>query len=356
MLFTERQQLIAGLGSLVLLAGWGGWLFLKSDHDLARGVVFRADFRFVGALKRGAKVQRSGRTIGRVLGIRPLTRADTSIRVTFIVRKADAYLVRRGAEVFVAAPALLGERHLAIGPPADRNAKAAAPNEIFRGSDPPALDRLLNISWYRVGHAVAFLKRLSAPLVKTTAALDRLQARHKRVQKLWTRARTLSGKLAALKKELDALKSQLPPIIETIKKGASKLILASTTFRRAHRQRIALLSRKIGELQSLFAKAKSIWPPERKRKLAATIATFRKSGTVLKATIGKAQKLLAAAMAGKGFVGRIVNDKEINDDLKDSFRALKKAPWRVLGAPGRGRAKPPRRLPPRRRKRPLTFP
>lgn len=356
MRFDERHSLWVGvllvLGTLVY-----GVLIVSSGPRPVGGEGRRiyVDLESTGNLEVGAPVRRSGVELGRVVALRKdpypgEPRRLAPLRLVLWIEAAKAHLVPRTAEPYIASPSPLGKRHVEIGlPPRPSDPRArragfeAAPAEhVFRGIDPPLLDRLVNVGWRSFGELWAFVRE-QAPAVNTlTAGLDRLRSRLEQLS-LERRIPLLAGKLEALVAEARGLVAVVKPRFAKGKRSVARL---APPFGSKRRERLKRLVERGDALAKRLRALSQLVGPTQRQRLTRLAARIRQTKALVEGGATRLRALLAGLKRGRGTLGRLLGDRELNSDLKASHKALKSAPWRVLRLPPRRKA--PRRLPPKR--------
>ncbi|PID38519.1 MAG: hypothetical protein CSB49_05170 [Proteobacteria bacterium] len=370
MRFDERHSLLLGalliVGTIVY-----GVLIVKSGPQPVGGEGLRlyVDLDSAGNLELGAPVRRSGIELGRVVALRkepypgePPRRA--SLRLVLWIERAKAHLLPPTAQLYIASPSPLGKRYIEVGLPprpsdlaARRAGFTAAPAEhVFRGVDPAPLDRLVNVCWRRFGELWAFVRAQAPTVDKLSAGMTRLQSRLER--------RSLARRLSQLLQTFEALSKEGREWVRRLKstptnpsrhcgealkarvaQGKRSATRLATTVAR-HRARLQRLVRRGEQLGKRLRDLSQLFGPARRQRLTRLAARLRQTVALMRGGATRIRALIAGLKRGHGTLGRLLNDRELNSDLKASHRALKSAPWRVLRLPPRRKA--PRRLPPKR--------
>jgi ABC-type transporter Mla subunit MlaD len=355
MRFDERHSLLLGA---LLVAGtlvYGVLIVTSGPQPVAgEGRRLFVDLKSTGNLELGAPVRRSGIELGRVVALRKRPTPGepqrlAPLRLVLWVEQAKVHLVPRTAQLYIASPSPLGKRHVEVGLPprpsdlaARQAAFTAAPaDHVFRGIDPPLLDRLVNVGWRSFGEIWAFVREQAPAVSKLSAGLDRLQKRLERLS-LERRLPPLARKLEALVAEGRALVAVVRPRLARGKRSAAQL----TTTVKQRRARLRELVSRGEQLAKRLRTLSQLVGPAQRQRLARIATRLRQTTALVKGGATKLRALLAGLKRGRGTLGRLLNDRELNSDLKASHKALKSAPWRVLRLPPQRKA--PRRKAPRR--------
>ena len=89
--------------------------------------------------------------------------------------------------------------------------------------------------------------------------------------------------------------------------------------------------------------------PAQRRRLDSAMARLGGVATRGQKLAAGLDALAGRVKKGKGSAGRLLFDRELVDEIKQTHRVLKESPWRVLARPPKNRA--PRGKPPRRKKK-----
>lgn len=338
----QRLQRILGSATLVLAAAAVIGLLALGGRTLSAGYTLHVDFATVENVKEGAKVQVSGREIGKVLAVRhggaragePALRPGTRVRITLWLQRRFQHEVRRGAQVLVTSAGVIGERHVEVLPPPGEPGPVANENEALRGIDPPKLDRLM---------ARAFAQlRLMASLGRELAPeLRRLQTTQKSVdQKLGAllgedRGEALNKRLNTLAEDAETLTRTLAQVTEggALPARIQKTALAIITPRRAEQlddltQRAEAQVNRAETLLNTFGQSEKQALQKAQKNLQAAAKTAKKTAQTLQTLRQKVER-------GEGTAARLLQDPEIIDEVKALHRLLKEHPLKAVGKPAK---------------------
>lgn len=360
--FDLRLQRAFGLLLILATAGWAMLLLSSGPRPMTGdGYALYVDIADSGGLQIGAKVRRSGVVLGRLVSLRAVGMAGKAseakaseakaglLRLGLWIDRQQGHLIPKGAEVYVASPSPLGERHIEIGLPAAERLRGKALERapagyVFRGIDPPVLDRLVNVGWRSFGELLRAIKAQAPQLRTLVSAADKLQARLATLR--------VRPQLTALALRLEGTAQQGRELLALVEgplaRGKGTLDRAQRSLASPIKRLPAVLARAQATAARLQRLADIFGPAERKR-LATALARMRAAVQRGRQLAAGVSKLVAAVKRGQGTVGRLLTDRELNSDLKESHRALTAAPWQVLKLPPARRA--PRRQPPRRKQR-----
>ena len=348
----RRTRLIIGAAmELALLALMVGLLAL-GNRTLGPGYEVRVDFDQVNNLKEGADVRYSARRIGRVLSIRQTARRGepplgARLRVDLWIEREFTQLVRKNSVLFINASGVIGDRYVEVGAPVKTPLAAAPEGTVFRGVDSPQLDRMIQYTYRNLRVMRALVKELEPEL-------DALQ--RARISVMANLARSAPPKrLAALSRDLQALSTGAMALSRDVEQALERAPAAMAAVKglgakiQSKRQEaLAVAARRLPSAARLDRLAGIISPAQRRRldsamaRLGVVATRGQKLAAGLDALAGRVKK-------GKGSAGRLLFDRELVDEIKQTHRVLKESPWRVLARPPKNRA--PRGKPPRRKKK-----
>jgi hypothetical protein len=336
---------VGGLALLMLACAIAFVVFVSHRVEWSGHVRIRVYFRHTAGLREGAAVVVGGKSIGSVESIVPSPHGadtplggDEGVVVTVAIAADMASRVMRGGDIFVASRGPLGERYLEIGPspvPTSTLSEGREQDNRFRGRDPVSLDRILQKLWdglsleRQLAEAVRpELATLRARLAELDATLDSLAANAGDPTSFGPTSRDLLDEVHQLREVGVGGDAGLARIGEVLAR-------AGTTFHRARAMMIVLEPKLRNLVGGDDAARKRMWTRALAGLGAVEAAIDRMRDTIAKldpltAHIGEISGRLAR---GDGTVGRLMNDLELSDDVKELTRVLIRQPWRILAGP-----------------------
>jgi ABC-type transporter Mla subunit MlaD len=299
------------------------------------GVDMRIRFGQATGVTEGAAVKISGHVIGHVrnVAIAP-DRRDGGIVVEIRIRRDWAARIPINSDFFVDARSVLAPRYIAIGPP-PRHADPARPihdgDEVV-GIDPPNLDRILQRAFDNLGELSAFLDALRPATTKLDAATARLTAT---VRGLATRPgawQDLDARVAGAIDEARAVFAELqaghldPDHIQHLAAavdGCASRIAAAIDDTRAR------LAEVRAALALVTARGERI-EPQLRAELDHTIDVADGALVTARALTEQVAALARRAIDGPSSLASFATDMDMDDDLKEVGKIIKRGPWRML--------------------------
>ncbi len=345
---TRRQKLAVGLALELILVALVVTIVALGNRTWSRGFVIFVDFDRLDNLKEGAEVRISGQTVGRVLAIQsgraagePPLRA--ALRLRLWLERERAGLVRRSSIFYLAARGVIGERTVEVGPSPGEPLAPVAAGEVYRGVDPPMIDRLIQKGYANLRATLAIMRALRPDLRELGAAAGAVRARLEAIASP-DRLRRLRASLEAALAEAGRLLAVLRAASEP--GGAPRRILRSVDAIAERREALARSSEKAVALSRRGEELAALLSAEERARLTRSLERLREAGARAAELAALAERLLARVKQGRGRIGRLLTDVELSDEIKDAHRVLKESPWRALAKPPRNEA--PRGAPRRR--------
>jgi len=321
------REIRVGAITLALLALAVVLMVVFEDAHLRPGVRFEITMARTGSLKEHARVRIAGLELGRVERIALKSspgdpEEPTSAVLHVWIQRRYAWLVREDSIFFVNQQGILGEAYIEVGAePGRAPGPPLADGAVVRGIAPPRLDRVLANSTRNLEAATALI-RDGMPEIKTLGReLTALDGNLSAVSPKPGDALAAWRSLRALAKEADAIADGL----EGASLGPGRVSATRDQWARSS-------SLVVPRLRALSAAADRLAPPQ----IAELIAAVDNA----RAIYARAQKTLAAAQVlasyvrdAKGSLGALMQDAELNDDLKAMSKRLKRTPWEAAGHP-----------------------
>ncbi len=325
-------ELKVGAVLLAAIVVLGGFVLLLGDLGGPGGPEVMVDFEFSGAIQAGAPVKISGVKVGRVDELRFLggTEGD-GVQVRLILRLEDTAqpVLREGARFYVNTQGLLGEHYLEIVPA--RTPGAPLPlDKPVRGIDPPRFDLLVQKMYDLLDAASGLLESDDGQvgeLIKSSASLAKTLDVTLRENQSDVR-RAIAGAADAADRAAAVLDKTSTAIGDPARIDAIIGDVARTTALVDKELPIAMkrVQSSLERLDKVTQGLDRIDPAE----VAAAVAGAKEATAQVNLLLTDARAITGRVRAGGGTVGRILQDDEIYDDLKEMVRDLKQNPWKLV--------------------------
>lgn len=325
-------ELKVGAVLLAAIVVLGGFVLLLGDLGGPSGPRLRVDFAFSGAIQAGAPVKISGVKVGRVDELQFLGgRQNDGVQVRLILRLEEVArpVLREGARFYVNTQGLLGEYYVEIVPAAQPGAELVE-DEPIRGVDPPRFDLLVQKMYDLLDAASGLLEsddgrvseliRSSASLAKTLDVT--LRDNQADLRRAIGAAADATEHAATVLEKTDRAIGDPQRIDAIIGDVGRTTALVDRELPLAMKRVQSALER----LDKVTQGLDRIDPAE----VAAAVAGAKEATTQVNALLSDARAITGRVRSGGGTVGRILQDDEIYDDLKEMVRDLKQNPWKLV--------------------------
>jgi phospholipid/cholesterol/gamma-HCH transport system substrate-binding protein len=324
-------EIKVGAITLAALAIAVALLVVLEDVHLRPGIRFAVTMERTGALKEGAPIRVAGLTLGKIERIALAASGDpeepTSAVLHCWIEQRHAWLVRDDSEIFVNQTGIFGEQYLEVGA-----VRAGAPlrdGAVVKGIAPPRLDRVLANSYKNLEAATALIRDGMPELKALGAQLDELEGNLAALSPSPGDALLAWRNFRALAREARAVADGFED--QDLSSTRAKADALSAGITRAERD----LAPRLRRLAGLFDKL-----------AALRLGDFGRVVDDGRAILGRAERTYAALLLlaayvteGRGSLGALMQDAELNDDLKAMSKRLKRTPWEAAGHPSmRGQA------------------
>jgi len=345
---TRKQRLAVGLAMQLLLVALVLAIVALGNRTWSRGFVIYVDFDRLDNLKEGAEVRISGQAVGRVLAIgsgavagEPPRRA--ALRTRLWIERDLASLVRRSSVFYLSAKGVIGERYLEVGPSAGEPLAPVEGGEVYRGVDPPMLDRLIQKGYANLRATLAIMHELRPEPRELGEAIEKVRGRLSAIAQ--------PERLRRLRDGLEATVAEAQGLIATLRVGTDGGRLPRKILRDLEavgRRRAAFEStgRKLAALQDKGEELAALLSPAERERVARSLERLQRAAAHASAVAHVAEKLARRVERGRGTVGRFLTDTGLHDEIKEAHRVLKESPWRAIARPPRESA--PRGVPKRK--------
>ena len=340
-LLAQDTQLTRRVGAVALVTMALATIFFVFvyDHIEWRSPLrIRVYFAATGGLAEGAPFVVAGREIGHIesialspRGVESPLHGDEGIVATIAIDRDMAANVVKGGDVFVTSRGALSVRYLELGPPPDGAPRVVlADGDVFRGNDPPSLDRVLQRTWDNLNTTKRFLDEVRPEAHALGVELDNLQATlltlapqimfRDDFSQLLTEARRTYAALGGGPglARIDAIRDQTGSVIGEARANVAKL-----------RATAEVLGASLDRLKTKMG-----------GKGTEVIDRLGAALDRLKAVTAKIDPLLAQIDAialrierGEGSLMKLAKDPEFPEDAKELGKILKRQPWKILDRP-----------------------
>jgi len=322
-------EIKVGAVILAALLVLGGFVLLLGDLGGPSGPRILVDFGFSGAVQAGAPVKVSGVKVGRVdeLSFLGGTGGDgVQVRLTLRLDEVARPVLREGARFYVNTQGLLGEYYVEIVPAAQPGPPLAEDKPV-RGVDPPRMDMLVQKMYDLLDAASSLLESDDGrvgELIKSSASLAKtldtaLQENQGDVR------RAIVGAADSMERAAVILAKTEKAIGDPARIDAIIEDVAHTTHL-IDKELPAAMAKVQASLDRLDKATQGIDPND----LAAAIRGAKEATAQVNLLLTDARTVTARVRAGGGTVGKILQDDEIYDDLKELIRDLKQNPWKLV--------------------------
>jgi phospholipid/cholesterol/gamma-HCH transport system substrate-binding protein len=325
-------ELKVGAVLLAAIVVLGGFVLLLGDLGGPGGPRVLVDFAFSGAIQAGAPVKISGVKVGRVDELQFLggTEGDgVQVRLVLRLEERARPALTQGARFYVNTQGLLGEYYVEIVPARAASA-ALALDQPVRGVDPPRFDLLVQKMYDLLDAASGLMEsddgRVSE-LIKSGASLAKTLDETLRENRGEVRRALIGAADAAEHASTVLAKADralgAPERIDTIIGDVSR-----TTALVDRELPVAMkrVQSSLERLERLTQGLDKVDPAD----LTAAVAGAREATAQVNLLLADARTISARVRAGGGTVGRILQDDELYDDLKELVRDLKQNPWKLV--------------------------
>lgn len=342
------------VGALVLLAlaVFAGFVFIIGDCKIGgQGSRIFVDFESAAGLKPGAPVRLSGIQIGSIRRVEYMGGVydETLGRPVYVRATADvdsAYLarVREDALFQIATQGVLGEPYLEITS-YHSNAPVVENNDIIRGMDPPSLARVFQT----VSDTLDGVKVLVDRLNEIEGAGTPIQI-DEFINNIGSLAGGLDERIRHNSDNIDSIFEDVAGILDENRDKLPRILDNVEGLTGEFEQLGASLNHGLGRGQSLRSimtnvdktmdsVARDIDPildgakgtlTQADEILAENRAGIKTTIDNLASATSDIDNVTGRINAGEGTLGRLLQDEEIFEDVREFVRELKRRPWRII--------------------------
>ncbi len=337
---------IFSLGLLV------AFVLVLGDFSFSRGYEVHVEFQNAGGLKPGGDVAIAGMNVGTVRQLQfrrneaDLTINAVMVRATLSVQSDYASSIRQDSQFYITTRGVLGEPYIEIVTP-NPSSPTVPTGAVLRGVDPPRMDiiiseatRLLTMLTDLLGdpnvtardlmaNASAFFKLLAEIVQESRAGIGTT------IENVSKTADEAAKMLAALNvtvgdgKEVEALFTDL--------RGAGRDLRRSASYATRIAGRVDnALDPLLNDGSATLRNAREVSDTaqrlivSREANLGRALDNIEQATQDLTVISADTRVLVQRVKDGEGTVGKLMQEREIYDDLKEIMRQIKQRPWKII--------------------------
>lgn len=349
------------VGALVLLAigVLTAFVLVLGDFSFAKGFVLYVDFDNAAGLKPGAPVRIAGIPAGSVQSVQflggevdPEVGRPVYVRATLWVEEENREAIRDDAQFTITTQGVLGEPYVEIMS-IDRALPIVEEGDKFRGIDPPRMDMILSSAYEGIEGIRELVERLNRR-GENQIRLDDF------INNIADLAANIDERVVENKEEIDRIVSNIDSIIAEIETEKQTLpqIMRNVDSATGRIDRIAgSVERAVGngsELRNIVTNveevsevaAREVEPlvadlrgaaesanrilANNEENIDVAMDNVRTISHDIVAAADDAREIIARVERGEGNLGRLLQDEEIFEDMREFVRELKRRPWRII--------------------------
>ena len=312
-----RRVGVIALGVIALAVGF--FVFVYDRIEWRAHVRIAITFQSISGLREGAPFVVAGKPVGRIESI---ALAGDRTRVTVAI-DADAAAQLRHGDVFVSSQAMLGDKHLELGP-APEDARPLREGDVIAGRDPPDLDRAWQHTWDNLVATARFAATVRPAARALRAEVDRLRVAlgELPVQPLREELVALIGESRRIEIALGFDRTLTPD-----RAAASAVFAQARTTIAELRTSGAVLRAGIATLQSRLDVRGARIIEDLETAIEEVHGALRETDALL------AQVAALEAQLPSGSLLQLLENPEWPEDMKELGKIMKRRPWRILMRP-----------------------
>jgi phospholipid/cholesterol/gamma-HCH transport system substrate-binding protein len=349
------------VGSLVLLsiAILVAFVVVLGDCNFNRGFTVYVDFTNAAGLKPGAPVRLAGIPAGNVRTVQfvggevdPALGRPVYVRAAVWLEDTMRDSIRRDATFTITTQGVLGEPYVEITS-VDRTLPPIEGGDIFLGNDPPRMDQLLASAYDSLEGIRELTERLNRrgeniirldDFINNIADLagnidERVVENKEEIDNIIT---NIDGIVAAIETE----KESLPNILTNVESASSEFDRLGGSLNRGvgdgseirttlrNVERVSDVAAReveplLADVRGVASSANRILTNNEER-IDTTLANVEEISGNLVGASADAEEIIARVERGEGNLGRLLQDEEIFEDVREFVRELKRRPWRII--------------------------
>ena len=349
------------VGALVLaaVAILVSFVLVLGDFNFNPGFVIYVDFDNAAGLKPGAPVRLAGIPAGSVKSVvfmggdvDEATGYPVYVRATLRIDEELRESVREDAEFTITTQGVLGEPYVEVTS-VDRSRAAVSDGQVFRGVDPPRMDQLLSSAYEGIEGIGELVERLNRR-GENPIRLDDM------INNIADLAGNIDERVVENREEIDSVISNIDSIIGEIEgeKERIPVIMANVEGATGEFNSLgASLNRAVGDggrirrtlenVESITEVAEREAEPmlvsireaaqtadrileDNEEQIGTSIDNVEEITENVVVVSEDVRDMVARIHNGEGSIGRLLQDEEIFDDVREFVRELKRRPWRII--------------------------
>jgi len=364
----KETAIEAKVGGLVLVAigVLVGFVLVLGDCNFSRGYILYVDFDNAAGLKPGAPVRIAGIPAGSVRSVRFMGGEfdDTLgrpvyVRTTLWVEEAHQDAIRADAEFTITTQGVLGEPYVEITS-IDHDQPAVQAGTVFRGIDPPRMDMLMTAAYEGLEGIRELVERLNRrgdnvirldDFINNIADLagnvnERVVENKDEIDRIIANVGSITENVDAIVVEIEGSKETLPVILANVESATGEFDRLGRSLNRAVGDggELRRTLRNVEDVSEVAAReAEPMLSSIRgageaaerildgnEEAISASIANIEElTGNLTPASLD-VREIVARVERGEGNLGRLLQDEEIFEDMREFVRELKRRPWRII--------------------------
>ena len=340
---SDEKQLEIKVGALILVA-LGiliGFILLLSDVSFKSKQELAVYFQNPGGLSPGAAVKVAGRKAGAIqemtfMGqsgpVNPKDSKPSLVRVLIEIDEELYQSLRADARFYITTKGMLGDPFLEIDPgsasaPYDRKAP------LF-GVDPPRLDLFMADTY-------SLIKSLNGVIDRNANHIDALLGGTARLLGAVDRAMETDGgvgmeRVNTVFDNVDGLVTDTRSLVNGINSryvenpGIARTLKHMESLTRKLDTEVEPLLKELRTALAGLERISDTLGPEEQQRIKKAIAKLDDIAARTDKMIARGDAVMSRMERGEGTVGRLLQDEEIYDDLKELIRDIKRHPWKII--------------------------
>lgn len=342
------------VGGLVLLAiaVFAGFILVLGDCNFNPGYQIFVRFENAAGLKPGAPVRLSGIPAGNVRSVK-FEGGERPVMVTLFIEDSIRENIRSDAHFTITTQGVLGEPYVEISS-FDQSQPVIEAGAILEGTDPPRLDMLLASAYQGIEGIRELIQRMNDNEREDAIRLDDL------VNNIADLAHNIDERVVENQEEIDSMIANLDSTIREVAENRDTIpgILRNTESATGEFDRLGRsLNAGVGnggEIRSILRNVDAVTETldaeaeptltsirgaaesaeriltENEEEISTTVSNAEQiTGDLVEAS-SDVREMVARIEAGEGSIGRLLQDEEIFEDLREFVRELKRRPWRII--------------------------
>lgn len=349
------------VGALVLLsiAVLVAFVLILGDVNFNKGFTIYVDFDNAAGLKPGAPARLAGIPAGNIKAVRFLggevdedVGRPVYVRATVWIEEDLRDSIRQDAQFTITTQGVLGEPYIEISS-TDRSLPSIEDGDVFLGVDPPRMDQLLSSAYDTVENIRELGDRLNGR-GDNPIRIDDF------INNIADLAANIDERVVENREEIDSIISNVDSIVQEIETNADSIPVILTNVESATGEFDQLgrsLNRGIGdgsELENIVRNVEEVTDvaareaeptiasirgaaesadrilTDNEEAITTTIANAEEISGSLVGAADDVEEIVARVERGEGNLGRLLQDEEIFEDIREFVRELKRRPWRII--------------------------